>query len=386
MIGPDDIKKQCLRWWKEVLAAAMEDEAYFPKEIDRLKRITGKDILSRLAEHKQSIQEIQKYASQWGYEVGMAEQNFDKIGTQTVPVSIQIPSLAVYLRITDKKRDFDLFRKNFSLITQRQPLLTEWCRANLQKLIAHDTWTDTLKVCSYFLANPKPGLYLRELPIDIHTKYIEENKEVIQSLLDFLIPGSINQEEKEFEKRYHLRFSEPLIRVRFLDKSLSPAEGMDDLSVPLSIFRTLRCSCLKVLVTENKMNFLTLPPLPHAIALWSGGGFNIKSLKNAEWLKDKSFFYWGDLDAQGFQILHQFRSYYPGTTALMMDFPTWNRFKSLAKAGTPALLQSLSHLTPEEYRLYTLLQENNLRLEQEKIPQLFSNEQIRGLISLPILN
>lgn len=376
MITPADIKKQCLRWWKEVLLSAMEGTDYFPKEIDRIKRITAKDILSRLSEHKQSILEIQKQALLWGYEVCMAEQTFDKIGTQLVPVKIEIPSLAAYLRITARKTDFDRFRKNWSLVNEELPRLRDWCKANLQKLVEHTTWRDTLKVCHYFLANPKPGLYLRELPIDIHTKYIEENKELIQSLLDFLIPESVNWEEKVFEKRYHLRFSEPLIRIRFLDTSQSLLEGVDDLSVPLSTFRTLRCHCRNIVMAENKMNFLTLPPQPHTLALWSGGGFNIRSLKNTEWLMDKHIYYWGDLDAQGFQILNQFRSYYPHTIALMMDALTWDRFSSLAKEGTPAVLQSLSCLTPEEYDLYTRLQAGNLRLEQEKIPQSFSNEQI----------
>lgn len=61
----------------------------------------------------------------------------------------------------------------------------------------------------------------------------------------------------------------------------------------------------------------------------------------------------------------------------MMDALTWDRFSSLAKEGTPAVLQSLPCLTPEEYDLYTRLQAGNLRLEQKKIPQSFSNEQIR---------
>lgn len=378
MITPADIKKQCLRWWKEVLISAMEEVDYFPKEIDRIKRITGKDILSRLSEHKQAILEIQKQASLWEYEVDMAEQTFEKIGVQLVPVKITVPSLDAYLRITSYKRDFGLFRKNWNLICRELPVLANWCKANPFKLIEHDSWKETLKVCDYFLSNPKPDLYLRELPIDIHTKYIEENKAVIQSLLDFLIPESINKEERDFEKRYHLRFAEPLIRMRFLDTSYSLEKGIDDLSVPLSIFRAMGCNCRKILLAENKMNFLTLPPLLHTIALWSGGGFNVKSLKSVEWMKEKQICYWGDLDAQGFQILNQFRSYFPHTVALMMDWSAWNAFQLLAKKGTPTTLQSLPYLTAEEYELYVFLQMNNLRLEQEKIPQIFSNECISG--------
>lgn len=37
-------------------------------------------------------------------------------------------------------------------------------------------------------------------------------------------------------------------------------------------------------------------------------------------------YYWGDLDAQGLQILNQFRSYYPSEIALMMDWATFHTY------------------------------------------------------------
>lgn len=39
------------------------------------------------------------------------------------------------------------------------------------------------------------------------------------------------------------------------------------------------------------------------------------------------------------------------------------------KEGVPATIQFLPHLTEDEQLLYRSLQENNLRLEQEWIPQ-----------------
>lgn len=379
MITPNEIRQKCLSWWKEVLIATLNNTSFFPQEINRIGRITPRDLLSRLQEYKTSIAELQKQASAWGYIVVMEERNFEKIGLQAVPVKIVIPTVEVYFKITRKKQEFDTFQKNLQLIGNRLPLLLPWCLTNPFKLINHDSWEDTLKVCHYFLAVPRPNLYIRELPIDVHTKYIEENKELIGTLLDFLLPNTILPEEKNFERRHNLRYAEPLIRIRFLDPALSPCKGMDDISIPLSTFQTMRLECRCCLVTENKMNFLTLPPLPHTIALWSGGGFNISFLKDIDWLVPLTFYYWGDLDAQGFQILHQFRSYYPCTCALMMDMHTWNTFKQFAKSGTPAPLQNLPNLSAEENDLYRLLQQGNLRLEQEKIQQSYAYEQITHL-------
>lgn len=376
MISPEEIKQKCLSWWKELLISTIDDREYFPKEIVRIGRVTSKDLLSRLNEYKQAIAGLQKYASLWGYKIATEEQCFEKIGIQTVPISIEIPFREVYLQITRKRQEFDTFQRNYRLIFSQLPELKDWCRLNPLKLVSHDSWEDTLKVCRYFFAVPKPNLYIRELPIDVHTKYIEENKDLISSLLDFLLPEITLTGEKNFERRHHLRYAEPLIRIRFLDDSYTSLVGVDDISVPLSTFRTLYCTCRNCLVTENKMNFLTLPTLPGSIAIWSGGGFNISFLKDIDWLSGMNCYYWGDLDAQGFQILNQFRTYYPRTVSLMMDKLTWDTFRHLAKSGTSALLQELSSLLPEEYQLYKILQAGNIRLEQEKIPHMYAVKQI----------
>lgn len=381
MITPQEIKAQCLSWWKELLVSFLDEQPFFPKNITRIGKITAKDILLKLTEHKAAIAELQKGAASWGYEVAMSEKNFEKIGYQRIPVGIRIPSLDVYLRITRKRNELDTFIRNRNLIYQEIPQLDEWCRKNPLRLISHDTWEDTIKVCHYFISHPRPNLYIRELPIDIHTKYIEENKDLLKALLDTLLPNTaIRWDEKAFEARYGLKSPEPLIRIRFLDPALAPAQNWTDISLPLSDFRRLQCPCRRMLIAENKMNFLTLPHLPESIAVWSGGGFNISFLKDIPWLSDIKSYYWGDLDAQGLQILNQFRSYYPSATSLLMDWKTLNRYRPLLKKGTPAQIQVLPHLTPEEYELYLYLQDNNFRLEQERIPHTDAVEAILAIL------
>ena len=125
------------------------------------------------------------------------------------------------------------------------------------------------------------------------------------------------------------------------------------------------------------MNFLTLPYLTKTIAIWSGGGFSVSYLKEIDWLKCKQFYYWGDLDAQGFQILNQFRTYFTNTIAVMMDEDTLTNFKS--GKGKPAANQTLQQLSESETKLYNHLRQNNIRLEQEKITQTFAEEKIKKL-------
>ncbi|KPQ44713.1 MAG: hypothetical protein MPEBLZ_00678 [Candidatus Methanoperedens nitroreducens] len=82
------------------------------------------------------------------------------------------------------------------------------------------------------------------------------------------------------------------------------------------------------------MNFLTLPYLKDTFGLFVGG-FGIEILKQIDWLKNSNIFYWGDIDAQGFQILSQIRSYFPHTKSVMMDFKTLNLFQQFIVSGTP---------------------------------------------------
>jgi hypothetical protein len=228
------------------------------------------------------------------------------------------------------------------------------------------------------LATPKPDLYIRQLPIDIHTKYIWDNKIIVQSLLEFLIPEHINTSETRFELRFNLKYPEHLIRIRFLDKILSPLSTATDISLTVSEFNNFHSHCENIFVTENLMNFLTLPAyLTKTIAIWSGGGFNVSHLKDIGWLKNKQFYYWGDIDAHGFQILNQFRTYFPNTIAVMMDEETLLSFTGTS--GQQAVNQNLHQLTEKELNLYNHLRQNNIRLEQEKITQTFAEERIKQL-------
>ena len=242
-------------------------------------------------------------------------------------------------------------------------------------------WPDILKVCQYFIVNPRPNLYLRQLPIRLHTKFIEENSSLLLSLFDFLFPEHIrNKDQKRFAERYFLKHDEPLIRIRILDEKLAIRNSIMDLSIRLSDFEMTDWGCDRLLIAENKMNFLTMPPLPSAIAIWSGGGFNISYLRNAGWLKGKDIYYWGDIDEHGYQILHQIRSYFAHTQSILMDKQTFDTFREFAVTGERNKAERLDLLNKEEAGLYALLKsiEKN-RLEQEKIPQDYVNAVLSAL-------
>jgi hypothetical protein len=168
-----------------------------------------------------------------------------------------------------------------------------------------------------------------------------------------------------------------------LDESLKTFQHISDISICLSDFEKIDIVCQNVVITENKMNFLTLPSLASTIAIWSGGGFNVSYLRNAGWLREKEIYYWGDIDEHGFQILHQIRSYYKQTKSVMMDKQTFSTFHSFAVKGEQNSVERLNLLNEDEAGLYELLKtmRANNRLEQEKIPQVYADAILANCIA-----
>lgn len=244
-----------------------------------------------------------------------------------------------------------------------------------------------LKVCKYFQNTPKPNLYIRELPIQVHTKFIEQNKGIISSLLEAILPidqivSVENENEHKFEKKFSLKYKEHRIRIRLLDPILKEKYKFpsSDISIPLSEFRHLNLEDHPCFITENLMNFLTLPYLPNSFAIF-GGGYAVQNLKSVIWLSNCPIFYWGDLDDHGFRILSQLRSYFPQTTSIMMDTKTFEAFQEFAVSVLANSSDDLPHLTPEEQNLYNYLVINRKRLEQERITQIYSNELLQRLVN-----
>jgi hypothetical protein len=257
------------------------------------------------------------------------------------------------------------------------PELKKWITQIPTKIIENQNeWASILKVCIYFKSNPKPNLYIRELPINVHTKFIEKNQSIIGDLLDIIIEPFVNAEENGFEKRFNLKYREPQVRFKILDKELSAIyfSGLDDLAIPISQFENLKLPINKVLIVENKTNLyttLTLPKMENTIAIF-GSGYSVNNLKSAFWFNDIELLYWGDIDVQGFEILSQFRSYFPNTKSILMDQTTFELFFE-DDLGTPTNITTRLNLNDSEQKLYELLKSNNWRLEQEKIPSSYVN-------------
>ncbi|KRF05289.1 hypothetical protein ASH00_12955 [Arthrobacter sp. Soil782] len=123
-------------------------------------------------------------------------------------------------------------------------------------------------------------------------------------------------------------------------------------------------------MTENLVNFLALPERTGSLALF-GKGYGFSALHEADWLRECSVLYWGDLDTHGFQILDGLRSEHPHVASVLMDEATLLAHRDAWGTEPSATRAELTRLTAEELLLYQALQDHTygsaVRLEQELI-------------------
>lgn len=375
MITPTEIRKKAKNKFFAYLRSVVDGLDFEPIVI-----IGNKKPDNDTVQFEKELTELISHSKEkkgYGYSIRYQRVKTRKHGEQDVPVSILFQTELDYLKFIGKEQETVNFRKDVERILSTFPELLEWTIRFPNKVLDnHKIWGELLLVCTFFKANPQPHLYIRELPIQVDTKFIERNKGVIKELLDIIIAKSVNLGETRFETRFNLRYDEPMVRFRVLDMSLSQTlfSGIDDMSTPISQFRETEIPVETVYIVENKMNMLTFPPIQKSIVVW-GHGFGVDILKDVAWLKSKKIFYWGDLDAQGLQILSEIRTHFPQVESFLMDRETFDLYNE-GEVGTETNVEKVMCLTPEEKELFDFLKSGNYRLEQEKIPFEYASSKI----------
>jgi len=371
MISPNDIKIKAERKYVGYLQSVVQ-EIPFSKIVIQGDKTYNKNVISDFQKNILALVNHSKEKKGFGYSIDYETVKTKTIGTQTLPTIIYFETEKDFIKFLGKEKDVENFINDWQIIHTHFPELKDWIIKNPTKIIQHQgKWESIIKVCNYFKNCPKPNLYIRELPANVHTKFIESNQSILTELLDIIIQNHINFNEREFEKRFNLKFREPLVRFKILDKNISQNyfSSIDDISIPISQFEKLNLPIKKVLIVENKTTLyttLTLPKMDNTIAIF-GQGNAVANIQNAKWLNDISVLYWGDIDVHGFEILSRIRKHFKHTKSILMDKATFKKYFE-NDSGKPTTDTTTLNLTDNESELYNLLKANNWRLEQEKIP------------------
>ncbi len=229
-----------------------------------------------------------------------------------------------------------------------------------------------ISVCDYLRLNPRPNCFVRELPVPVSTKLIEQHVRLLASWLDLLLPPeSIDAtfDWQDFERRYGFKYFENHLMIRALDREVAEQLRFpfQEISLPVQSIAKLSPDHLKVLIVENKTTLAALPALRGFLAM-GGLGFGIRQISEVSWLKHVPVFYWGDIDVQGFQILSMIRNDLSHVGSVLMDIQTLERYRRFVVEGSSSGEAIPRCLDRDEMEAYEICVKQNVRLEQEKIP------------------
>ena len=300
-------------------------------------------------------------------EVEWSTRSWAGLGKHDVPVRLMLSGWDRVAEVVGRAGEVVLARERFARLNQ---LFPDWPEFRERAARSWSSWLGLLdddfrRLClalRWFHVKPHSGLRARAVPIEgLDTKWIASHRGLLQRLLGVSDLG--------------LAEGDRLMRVRFLDGALAPAEGLVDVAVP---FGSLDLpDGLLVIVVENKETFLALPQAPEgsgAVLVW-GSGYTAGALPELPWVRAaRRVLYWGDADADGYAILNALRARLATEGAsvpivsVAMDVETVQRFLHLAVADPGDTTRVLPHLTDDEERARRFLVASGAkRLEQERV-------------------
>lgn len=375
---PVEIRARLQKLWERglILAAPLSGEALFPLSI-RLRRPDGRALGERFDEIRKWIRELEegsKARRGFGYELAFAEIEHRQLGKNRIPSEAVVPTREDALRLIGKERKAARFEALVDKTFATFPELGAWVKKRpLVLLDEEDDWERMLGVLAWFREHPRPGIYLRQIDVpNVDTKFIESHKGLLGELLDCVLGDQIQPDAvgvRNFETRYGLLKKPALVRFRILDVRCRIG-GLSDIATPLTQFANLALPVSRIFITENDINGLAFPEIPDSAVVF-GLGYGLDSLGEIEWLRERSIYYWGDLDTHGFAMLDRLRASFPNAHSLLMDRKTLFAHRPMWVEEAVPHSGPLSRLTEEERDLFEDLVANRfgerIRLEQERI-------------------
>ncbi|PQJ08923.1 hypothetical protein CJD36_021915 [Flavipsychrobacter stenotrophus] len=377
MITPKEIRQKAEKSFFKIVSSQLRSESLFPWVIPSNKQITG----NNYSDWKNDLLPLFQQSKQVkpkGYTVIWKEKKING-SVQSVPSKIYFDNLDDFLFFIDKEGDYKKIIDAKERIVAEFPNIEGWVNDNPSILLEFfEVWDDLIKVCKYFVAHSSPyNYYIRELPIEVHSKFIEQSSGLLTKLLDRLLPDEqVNRRATDFATRYGLKKANIYTQIRILDEELKSSLGYDECSLTLEDAAWLRWLPEKVFIIENQVCYLTFPKVKNSVAIF-GSGFKSRLSKHLPWLENTRLICWFDLDTAGFEMLNMIRQHYPIAESLLMDEDTYFNFRNFAVTNN-SKRKELPLLMPSEREMYEFLLTNNRRLEQERISQQFIYRKLEG--------
>ena len=397
MLQSSDIRKKAMNKWpqfrKHLVSLILFDENddFFPLKIIGDK--TPINDWSKMIDEYSEIISYSKEKTNIGYSIVWEERKTRDRGTQSFIKEIYISGEEDYLYLTNGEERAKAIKSSLKVLSSiflsysTLSHLEKWIEKNTKEIENKDKdekyWSDIVSVLKWTIeTKDRNQYYIREIPLYIHTKFIEKNSSTIISLFRALIgKEDIRGASLDITEELNLKNKPILIRFRMLDTSFPYKEMALDSSSYNNLQDFFDLSRIKrVYVIENEAVYLSFPIVEGEMVVF-GSGFKSKILE-APWLDSTEIFYFGDIDEHGFLILSLFRSIHPKTISFLMDKETYNTFLDFAVKGEKVEdTLSFSNLNGDEKEMLSLLKASldQNRLEQERIDQSYIKTKLEVL-------
>lgn len=338
-------------------------------------------------------------AAAGAFSIDLVEVGRTTIGANQVPAAVVFATGDDEIGFVGKRKDAGRVVGLAAQLTDIDPALRRWAVAQPMMLlhVGGDALT-AARVAAWLRQHPSPGIHVRQLSLaGVHTKFVEGHRRTISDMLTVLQAGDGPLEAEDalapvlargssgrspaarFAARHGFLHAPERVRFRVLDPGLDVLGSARDITVTAEAFSALSLPIERVIVTENLVNFLSVPERSGTLALF-GEGYGFSALAHADWLQGCRISYWGDLDTHGFRILDQLRALHPQVGSVLMDLETLLEHRDRWGTEPSPSLAALTRLTDEESVVYRALQEDSygpaVRLEQELIPWDWAEERL----------
>lgn len=314
-------------------------------------------------------------------------RSWTSVGRQEVPLRLEIAdpgALADFCGGKSKEDWRELSRQVEALYVQfgKTAELRRAIKSNVKALLSlsHRDFEKLLAVVGWLAQNQAEEMRPRALPIrGVDSKWYGHHKGLVDSLV-YAITGRPDP---------GITMARKLVRLRILDRALIPVPLLD-FAAPKGELSRLPITPKVVFIFENLESVLAMPPWTGAVAI-HGSGYAVSVLTTFPWVTDPEarVLYWGDLDSDGFAVLHQLRTNLPSATSVLMDEETLLQHRDMWVPDTGKNTGTFASLTDGEERALAAVRtehvggEVGVRLEQERIPWAYALKKLRAATASP---
>jgi hypothetical protein len=289
---------------------------------------------------------------------------------QDLPTHVVVPDVDTAARLCGREwlDRVARGRRRAAVLAQQYPHLQQPARVLAAVDALSDIDFDLLcRAADWFATHDATGLTPRQVPVEgLHAKWLNTRHALVREL------AALDD----------LRLLPPhpaRVHFTYLDPDYRAAGGRLHDSATVGDRVTLPYRPTVVVISENKDTAIGFPELPGAVSV-EGVGRGGGTAAAFAWIRDAStVFYWGDMDADGLEILNEFRAAGIPATSILMDldaYAGWERYgvnhDPKGRPLEPRKPRPTPHLTDSEAALYERLiaadWDRPRRIEQERIP------------------